>query len=184
MQQAICLPCKTTKCATCHLYLMHLATCQCMQLSTLPYIKSATCVTCTMYMCLVTKVALPIIILGFDHHLGKFYSQSWAWITIWAHINHRRLLLPPYWFLAHNLCFSFGLHQNTVFFLCAIRHCHSVNDHSLWLQGVKNWKAFFWFDGLRGRGRNSKMHSWSLKGRGKEENEVKMKNRREEKQPP
>jgi hypothetical protein len=63
-----------TKCATCHLYLMHLATCQCMQLSTLPYMKNVTCLTCTMDRCLVTKVALPVTILGLDHHLGKFHS--------------------------------------------------------------------------------------------------------------
>jgi len=29
---------QNTKCTTCHLHLMHLATCQCMQLSTLPLV--------------------------------------------------------------------------------------------------------------------------------------------------
>jgi len=66
---------QNTKCTTCHLYLMHLATCQCMQLSTLPpYMKNASCLTCTLDKCLVTKVTLLISILGLDHRLGKFHS--------------------------------------------------------------------------------------------------------------
>jgi len=54
--------------------------------ATLHYLRNATSLTCTMGVCLVTKATLPLTILGLDHHLGHFHSQSWTWITTWAHI--------------------------------------------------------------------------------------------------
>jgi len=82
---------QNTKRATCHLHLMHLATCQCMKLSTLP-LCNATFLSFSMDLCLVIKVALPITILDLSHHLSQFHSQSWAWITTWTFIIQITLL--------------------------------------------------------------------------------------------
>jgi len=62
---------QNTKCTTCHLYIMHLATCQCMQLSTLP-------------LCLTWKMQLVLHAPWTGVLLQKWFYQLqyWAWIII------------------------------------------------------------------------------------------------------
>jgi hypothetical protein len=77
-------------CTTCHLYLMHLATCQCMQTvhaATFPYMKNATCLTCTMDMCLLQKwlyhlqycdwIIIWDIIMGLNHNFSPYHTQKY-----------------------------------------------------------------------------------------------------------
>jgi len=75
MQQATCRPCKLQVCnlsvasrASCNMS-MHAT----IHFATIHYMKNETCLTYTIAMCLATKVALPITILGLDHHLGQFH---------------------------------------------------------------------------------------------------------------